>query len=417
MKKLFLPIILLLGYLLSACSTDDHDHDHEHEDAHGHEEAAADYERGPNGGRLLREGDFALEVTIYEAGVPPRFQLYGYLGEEPLPPGQVQVSVQLARLGGKVDRFQFQPEGNALVGDGTVVEPHSFDVTVTASHDGRQYRWEYASHEGRTMLPTAVAEAAGVAVAPAGPAVIRDLTRLIGRIALNGDRQAVVKARFPGQVLAVKVATGERVRRGQVLATVENRESLRSYDVLAPLDGIVLARHTNVGDVAGDAALFEIADLSQLWLELHAFGAEAARLQAGMPVRVSGAGMEAPLETRLSALLPMANAASQTVVARAVLPNQEGRWRPGMSVSAEITLGETAVPLAVRTSGLQRFRDFTVVFARFGETYEVRMLELGRQDGEWAEVLGGIDPGTPYVVEQSFLIKADIEKSGASHDH
>ena len=66
---------------------------------------------------------------------------------------------------------------------------------------------------------------------------------------------------------------------------------------------------------------------------------------------------------------------------------------------------------------LQRFRDFTVVFAQFGDTYEVRMLELGQQDGEYVEVLGGIDPGTSYVVEQSFLIKADIEKSGASHDH
>ena len=68
-------------------------------------------------------------------------------------------------------------------------------------------------------------------------------------------------------------------------------------------------------------------------------------------------------------------------------------------------------------SGLQRFRDFTVVFARFGETYEVRMLELGQQDSEYVEVLGGIDPETPYVVDQSFLIRADIEKSGASHDH
>ena len=47
---------------------------------------------------------------------------------------------------------------------------------------------------------------------------------------------------------------------------------------------------------------------------------------------------------------------------------------------------------------------------KIGDTYEVRMLELGERDGEWVEVLGGIDPGTPYVVEQSFLIKADIDK-------
>ncbi|MEE4464815.1 efflux RND transporter periplasmic adaptor subunit, partial [Azotobacter chroococcum] len=106
-----------------------------------------------------------------------------------------------------------------------------------------------------------------------------------------------------------------------------------------------------------------------------------------------------------------------SVVARASIPNPDGRWRPGMSVSAEVTIAKHQVPLAVKESGLQRFRDFTVVFAQVGETYEVRMLELGARDGEYVEVLGGLKPGTPYVAEQSFLIKADIEKSGASHDH
>ena len=45
------------------------------------------------------------------------------------------------------------------------------------------------------------------------------------------------------------------------------------------------------------------------------------------------------------------------------------------------------------------------------------MLELGRQDKEWVEVLGGLKSGTEYVSENSFLLKADVEKSGASHDH
>ena len=65
----------------------------------------------------------------------------------------------------------------------------------------------------------------------------------------------------------------------------------------------------------------------------------------------------------------------------------------------------------------QPFRDFTVVYARVGNTYEVRMLDLGRRTDEWTEVLGGIEPGTEYVVDGAFLIRADIEKSGASHDH
>lgn len=88
-----------------------------------------------------------------------------------------------------------------------------------------------------------------------------------------------------------------------------------------------------------------------------------------------------------------------------------------MTVRGDIVVEKTDVPLAVRTQALQQFRDFTVVFAVVGETYEVRMLELGRQTPEWSEVLGGLEAGEVYVSENSFLIKADIEKSGASHDH
>ena len=81
------------------------------------------------------------------------------------------------------------------------------------------------------------------------------------------------------------------------------------------------------------------------------------------------------------------------------------------------TVDQRTVPLAVRTEALQQFRDFRVVFAKVGNTYEVRMLELGREGPEWTEVLGGLKPGTTYAAKNSYVIKADIEKSGASHDH
>ncbi len=417
MKSHVLAVTFSLVALLAGCRGHDPAHEDGASGGHGQAAEAPDYERGPHRGRLLRSGDFALEVTIFETGVPPQFHLYAYRDGQPVPAGEVNASIELARLGGRVDRFAFRAEGDHLVGDGTVVEPHSFDVTVEASHADQQHRWTYESYEGRTTIPAAVADAAGVTVEQAGPAVIRDTTRRKGRVVLNGNRYAAVKARFAGPVLSVNVANGEAVRRGQVLATVENRESLRSYTVTAPIDGVVLARHTNVGDVAGDEPLFEIADLSMLWLDLHAFGEDAPRLEVGQPVRVEASPGQAPAETTLKALLPLANAVSQTVVARAELPNLDGAWRPGMSVSTEVTIGARQVPLAVKAAGLQRFRDFTVVFAQVGDTYEVRMLDLGQRDGEWVEVLGGIEAGTPYVVEQSFLIKADVEKSGASHDH
>jgi cobalt-zinc-cadmium efflux system membrane fusion protein len=170
-----------------------------------------------------------------------------------------------------------------------------------------------------------------------------------------------------------------------------------------------------VGDVAGDNTLIELADLSDVWVELHAIGNDATRLAAGQPVHIESATGEKEEETVVDTLLPLATR-GQSVIVRASLPNADGRWRPGMTVTGHVIVAEKQVSIAVKESGLQRFRDFTVVFAQVGETYEVRMLELGDRDGENVEVLGGIKPGTRYVAEQSYLIKADIEKSGASHE-
>ncbi len=79
--------------------------------------------------------------------------------------------------------------------------------------------------------------------------------------------------------------------------------------------------------------------------------------------------------------------------------------------------GIAVVATATAEAGLQAFRDFTVVYARIGDEYEVRMLDLGQQDAVWVEVLGGLEVGATYVTINSYVIKADIEKSGASHDH
>jgi len=385
-------------------------------DAHG---AAADteaFERGPHRGRLLRNGDFSLEVTIFETGVPPQFRLYAYQKDAPLPASAVTATITLGRLGGATDTFAFSPEGDYLVGDGTVLEPHSFDVTVKARHEGRDITWSYPSYEGRTSIAPAIARAAGMSTAQAGPVVIHQSLALAGRVAVNADRRAVVRGRFPGPVKAVRVNAGDSVRVGETLAIVENSETLGTYSVIAPIDGVVLSRRTSVGDVAGSQILFEIADLSLLWVELNAFGSDAERVRPGMVVRVTSAG-GASATTTLDRILPVADPSSQSVAARVLLPNSDGRWRPGMAVSAEVTVGSREVPLGVKLPALQRFRDFTVVFAQVGDTYEVRMLELGERDHEHVEVLGGLAAGTEYVVEQSFLVKADIEKSGASHDH
>jgi cobalt-zinc-cadmium efflux system membrane fusion protein len=214
----------------------------------------------------------------------------------------------------------------------------------------------------------------------------------------------------------VHAQIGNRLQSGAALATIESNESLQRYTVTAPIAGVVTSRHAEPGEQAGDDELFEIADYSTVWVELNVFARERARVREGQVARIATeGGTEA--SGAVDYLAPAGERASQSSTARVALDNADGRWVPGQFVEAHVTVAEATVDIAVPLSALQTFRDLDVVFARVGDTYEVRMLTLGRRDVAHAEVLDGLAPGTEYVTENSYLIKADIEKAGASHDH
>ena len=383
----------------------------------GEPAAEADYERGPHNGRMLRSGDFALEVTIFEDGVPPEFHIYPYLNNKPLDPRRVELQMALSRLDGEVNRFNFTVEEGYLRGDGVVTEPHSFDVTVVASQGGKRHAWKYANYEGRTTVSAVAAREAGMKTEPAGPATFEDTVELTGQVELAPSAQSEVGARFPGRVMSVSRNVGDRVAAGTLLARVESSESLQTYSVTSPRAGIVLERRTNVGDVTGSDPIFIIGNPADVYAAFPIYPRDMERVRPGQPVAVQSLSGNRTNASVIRSFLPTANAESQTLTARAPLTNPDGYWRAGMAVKGLATVSKRQVPIAVRTSALQVFRDFTVVFAKIGDAYEVRMIKIGQQTPEWTEVLSGIKPGQAYVTEGSFIIKADIEKSGASHDH
>lgn len=387
-----------------------------HTESHG--ASTEGFERGPHRGRMLRNGDFAVEITIFEDGIPPEYHVYAYRKDKPVDPREVTLAVELTRLGGKVDRFSFAPQGDFLRGGGVVVEPHSFDVEVRATEGGRAHQWAYASYEGRTTISADAAQAGGVKTERAGPVVIDELVDMAGRIEITPEGQGKVRAWYPGRIVALNAELGQRVRKGQVLARVESSSSLQTYSIPAPLSGVVIEKGANVGDVAGEAPLFVIADPDKLHAEFFVYPRDAERVRAGQRVEVRTLSRDTRVTAPVEAIVPTADVANQTIMAHVHLPpGASATFRPGMGVEGSFQVATRPTALAVRTKALQRFRDFTVVFAKVGNTYEVRMLELGRQTPEWTEVLGGLEPGTEYVTDGAFLIRADIEKSGASHDH
>lgn len=380
--------------------------------------AAAEAAKGPHGGRLLSEGDFATEVTIFERGVPPEFRVFLYEKGKPIDPTEAKVTIELHRFGGRVDKIGFAKRDNYLLGDKEIVEPHSFDVKVVAERGGKTHRWEYDSYEGRTTMTPDAVKSSGIVIEAAGPAKIKTTIKVNGRVQPNEDHMTHVIPRYPGIVKKIRKRLGDAVAKDEVVAVVESNESLQPYEVKSSLAGTVIGKDVRQGEFVKEGeVIYSVADLGTVWVDLNVHRKDFDRLKVGEAVTIfAGEGLTNATGT-VSYISPFGAEDTQTMLARVELPNPTGKWRPGLFVTGEIVVEEAEVPVAVKASALQSFRDWQVVFMAEGGMFEIAILELGRRDAEWVEVLSGLNPGQKYAAENSFIIKADILKSGASHDH
>ena len=288
------------------------------------------------------------------------------------------------------------------------------------SHDdhGHGGHDEHGEHEeGKAEISPDAAKLTGVEVQKAGSAIVAMTTPLNGRITLNENTTANVRARFPGFVKSVHVNLGDTVKKGQKLATVESNESLKTYSVTAPMDGVILRRETNIGDVTDGKELFVIADLSTVWAKYHIFPRDVSNVKKGQDVVVHTLDEKTRQSAQISMLFPTTDALSQTVIAIAELPNEQGVWRPGMTIEGDIKIGEKQAAIAVPRGALQFMEDQQVVFIQNGNTYEPRPVTVGMTGTDNAEIISGLKRGETYVSAGSFVIKADILKGTAAHEH
>ncbi len=280
----------------------------------------------------------------------------------------------------------------------------------------------HESHAGDSeALPVAKSVAAelGIGSAAAGPARLQQTLRLYGRVVPDPQRVSHVRARYAGVIQQVSAQLGERVRAGDVIAKVEANDSLQPYSIRAPIAGVVVQRHANPGEVAADQPLLTIADYRQLWVDLDVFPRDAALVQAGQSLQLSSGSLQHA--SSVSYLNP-GEGHRPTLTAHARLDNGDGRWTPGLPVTAELVVAAIDAAVAVERRALQQLEGREVVFVlegKHGDSYhfEPRPLQLGRRDQHYAEVLSGLEAGERYVLDNSYLLKAELEKSGAAHQH
>lgn len=273
--------------------------------------------------------------------------------------------------------------------------------------------------ENQVHIENAAAEASGIGLATAGPNALREVLALPGRIVLQASARAELHAPYPGLVRTVLKNVGDTVRRGEALARVESSESLQTYSIVAPIDGVILERDANVGDLSDGHMLFVVGNLTRLQAELNVSTRDIGRVNSGQRVLITGLDGVTQVEAQIETVLPAASTSSQTLIARApfyVAPMSP--IRPGMAVRGAVVLAEQEVAVGVPEDAVQTLDGQSVVFVLVAEeTYEARPVTTGRRGGGVIEITGGLNAGERYVAANAFLVKAEIGKGEAGHGH
>lgn len=384
---------------------------------HSHESDTITFKRGPHHGRLLEKDGFQVEVTIFEPeGVPPKFRIYFYNKGVPITPAEVTFEMELERIN-RVEKIPFKIEDEYLESTVEASEPHSFKVKITTTYKDKSYNWEYESYEGRVELTQEAIEANKIKIEEAGPINLEIQIEVLGKITPNEELTVSVSPRFPGMVRAVNKKLGDYVQKGETLAIIESNESLHDYEVKSEINGKIIKKNINLGMRSGQENIFVISDLSSVWGDFSLYRQDLNRVHVGNPILVTTLDGTLSQQSIISYISPLGNEATQSVIARSVLTNSKDEWKPGLFVSGEITVEKVPISVAVKVGALQTFRDWDVVFINVGNLFEVVPVQLGRKNKEWVEIKSGLNPGDRYVSENSFILKADLEKSGAKHEH
>ena len=198
-----------------------------------------------------------------------------------------------------------------------------------------------------------------------------------------------------------------------------------SLTLSSPLSGTVIEKHAVVGEVLKDDSLaFVVADLSKIWVNVSVYARDLPKVRVGQGALVRAEGVEHTVTGRIDYVDRVVGEQTRSATARIVLENPGAVWRPGLFATADVVLEEIDAKVVVSHEAVQTVEGKPVVFVRDGDTFEARPVRLGKKgmppEGRReavVEIEGGLGPGEKYVSNNSFVLKAELGKGEASHEH
>ena len=197
------------------------------------------------------------------------------------------------------------------------------------------------------------------------------------------------------------------------------------YALVAPFAGTIIDKHIGVGEVLSEETrAFTIADLSTIWVNVTVYAKDLPRVKVGQVAEVRAEGIADAAEGTIAYLGQVVGEQTRSATARVVLKDPGPAWRPGLFATAEVAVDQATVPIIVPDAAVQSVEGKEVVFVQEGEAFEARPVTLGRKGrakdaalGPVVEILDGLKAGERVVSKNSFILKAELGKSEAAHEH
>ena len=197
--------------------------------------------------------------------------------------------------------------------------------------------------------------------------------------------------------------------------------SLRRHDLRAPIAGKIAERRVDLGALVGregqENELYVIVDLDVLWADLAVPPGDLPSLREGQDVTLLSGATGARLQAKVVFISPLLDKDTRSARVVAAFDNPGHAWRPGAFITAEIPLEEQRAEVVVPKAALQTVKGERVVFVRREDGFEARKVETGREDDRSVEIAFGLSPGERIAVSNTFVLKAELGKAEAEHDH
>ncbi|MDY0745994.1 efflux RND transporter periplasmic adaptor subunit [Paucibacter sp. R3-3] len=193
---------------------------------------------------------------------------------------------------------------------------------------------------------------------------------------------------------------------------------LNRFEIRAPFDGTLVEKHLSRGEaVREDASIFTLSDLGTVWAEFAVAPKDLAVVRVGQKVVVSSSAFDEKVEGKVSYVGSLLGEQTRTARARVTLANPQGAWRPGLFVTVSVLGGEQAVAVSVPAEAVQTIANEAVVFRATAAGFDAVPVKTGRSDARRVEIVQGLAAGDRVAAANAFVLKAELGKAGASHDH